>query len=57
MTDIEKAISMAEEAGFTHAAPLDPATIELKDEVRAMSAPASWSRVRGNWRTLWTWRP
>lgn len=36
--DYAVAAKAAEEAGFTHMAPLDPATIELKEEVRRMCA-------------------
>ena len=49
MTDMENALRMAEEAGFTHAAPLDPATIELKDEVRAMCASGSCGQYGKRW--------
>lgn len=36
MLDFEALNALALEAGFTHAAPLDAGTIELKDEVRDM---------------------
>ena len=36
MLNMEELAAMAAEAGFTHSAPLDVATLELKDEVRAM---------------------
>ena len=49
MTDMETILRMAEEAGFTHAAPLDPATIELKDEVRAMCASGSCGQYGKRW--------
>lgn len=35
---IDELISLAKEAGFTYCVPLDPATIELKSEVRDMCA-------------------
>ena len=49
MTDMETILRMAEEADFTHAAPLDPATIELKDEVRAMCASGSCGQYGKRW--------
>lgn len=49
MPDIEKLLHMAEEAGFAHAAPLDPATIELKDEVRDMCADNSCGQYDKRW--------
>ena len=36
MLNMEQLEAMAKEAGFTNVGPLDAATIELKDEVRAM---------------------
>ena len=49
MPDMEKLLRMAEEAGFTHAAPLDPATIELKREVRDMCADNSCGQYGKRW--------
>ena len=49
MPDMEMLIRLAEEAGFTHAAPLDPGTIELKKEVRAMCAENSCGRYDKCW--------
>lgn len=49
MPDMEKLLSMAGEAGFTHAAPLDPATIELKDEIRAMCADNTCGQYAKRW--------
>ena len=49
MADIKRALSLAEDAGFTHAAPLDPASIELKDEVRAMCASGSCGQYGKRW--------
>ena len=36
MLNMEQLATMAADAGFTHSAPLDVATLELKEEVRAM---------------------
>ena len=47
--DMKMLLRMAEEAGFTHAAPLDPATIELKEEVRAMCADNSCGQYEKRW--------
>ena len=49
MPDTEMLIRLAEVAGFTHAAPLDPGTIELKKEVRAMCAENSCGRYNKCW--------
>lgn len=49
MADMEKLITMARKSGFTHAASLDPATIELKDEVRAMCAVNSCGQYGKRW--------
>ena len=38
MADMDALIAMALAAGFTHAAPLDVSTIDLKPEVREMCA-------------------
>ena len=49
MLNMEQLAAMAAEAGFTHSAPLDVATLELKEEVRAM-CNANACRVYGkNW--------
>ena len=49
MLNMEMLEAMAKEAGFTNVAPLDAATIELKDEVRDM-CNANACRVYGkNW--------
>ena len=49
MPDIQTLLRMAEAAGFTHAAPLDPATIELKREVRDMCADNSCGQYGRRW--------
>ena len=49
MPDMKELLRMAEEAGFTYAAPLDPATIELKEEVRAMCADNSCGKYGHCW--------
>ena len=49
MADMEKWIAMAREAGFTYAVSLDPSTIELKDEVRAMCAANSCGQYGKRW--------
>ena len=49
MLDMEALVRMAEEAGFTHAAPLDPATIELKAEVREMCANGTCAQYGKRW--------
>lgn len=49
MPGMEALLRMAEEAGFTHAAPLDPATIELKEEVRAMCAGGNCGQYAKRW--------
>ena len=49
MLDMEMLIRLAEVAGFTHAAPLDPTTIELKKEVRAMCAENSCGKYDKCW--------
>lgn len=49
MLNMKELMRMAEEAGFSHAAPLDPATIELKDEVRAMCADNSCGQYDKRW--------
>ncbi len=47
--DMAQLERMAAEAGFTHAAPLDPATIRLQDEVRAMCASNHCGAYNHNW--------
>lgn len=49
MIDYDALIAMAKEAGFTHAAPLDAATIELKPEVRQMCARNSCGMYGKRW--------
>ena len=49
MRDMEVLLRLAGEMGFTHAAPLDPATIELRDEVRAMCAGNSCGQYEKRW--------
>ena len=49
MLDIEKLTAMAKEAGFSNAGPLDAATIELKDDVRAMCNANSCGVYGRNW--------
>ena len=45
----EEFIALAKEAGFTSAGLLDPATIELKEEVRAMCAEGKCHAYGHNW--------
>lgn len=49
MLDMEKLAAMAEEAGFTHSAPLDVSTLELRDEVRAMCSANTCRAYGKNW--------
>ena len=49
MPELENWKALALEAGFTHAGVLDAATIELKQEVRAMCADNSCGRYGKNW--------
>ena len=49
MLPIETLKSAALEAGFTHAAPLDAATVILRDEVRAMCNANSCGMYDRNW--------
>ena len=49
MPDMQRLEALALEAGFTHAAPLDASTLELKDEVRAMCAANSCGAYGRNW--------
>ena len=49
MIDYESLIQMALDAGFTHAAPLDPVTIELKQEVRDMCARNTCGQYGKRW--------
>ena len=45
MLNMEQLEAMAKEAGFTNVGPLDAATIELKDEVRAMCNANAWAEA------------
>lgn len=47
--DMERLTALAAEVGFTHSAPLDAATIELKDEVRSMCASNHCQAFNRNW--------
>ena len=49
MLNMEELAAMAAEAGFTHSAPLDVATLELKDEVRAMCSANTCRAYGKNW--------
>lgn len=49
MLNIEQLQSLATEAGFTHVGPLDAATIELRDEVRAMCNSNACHAYGKNW--------
>lgn len=49
MLNNEQLAAMAAEAGFTHSAPLDVATLELKDEVRAMCSANTCGAYGKNW--------
>ena len=49
MLNMEQLNALALEAGFTHTAPLDAATIELKDEVRDMCASNTCRAYGKNW--------
>lgn len=49
MRDVSELLRMAEEAGFTHAVPLEPSTIELREEVRAMCAENSCGQYGRRW--------
>ena len=49
MLDFEKLTALAKEAGFSNAGPLDVATIELKDDVRAMCNANSCGVYGKNW--------
>ena len=49
MLDMEALAAMAAAAGFTHSAPLDVATLELKDEVRAMCSANTCRAYGKNW--------
>lgn len=45
----EQLTALAKEIGFDHSGPLDPATIELKQEVRDMCAGGSCSQYNRRW--------
>lgn len=49
MPDMQELLRMAEAAGFSHAAPLDVATIELKPEVREMCAGGNCAQYAKRW--------
>lgn len=49
MLDMNRLEALAAEAGFTRCVPLDAATIELRDEVRAMCASGSCGAYGKNW--------
>ena len=49
MPDMDRLAALAREAGFTHVAPLDAATVELKDEVRAMCGANTCGAFGKNW--------
>lgn len=49
MIDMEALIALAKEVGFTHAAPLDAATIDLKPEVRKMCADNTCGQYGKRW--------
>ena len=49
MIDYDALIALAEEAGFSHAAPLDAATIDLKPQVRQMCAGNSCGMYGKRW--------
>ena len=49
MLNMEQLQAMAADAGFTHSAPLDVATLELKDEVRAMCSANTCQAYGRNW--------
>lgn len=49
MLDMERLEAMGKAAGFTHVAPLDAATIELRDEVRAMCDANACGAYGKNW--------
>ena len=49
MLNMDKLAAMAAEAGFTHSAPLDVSTLELRDEVRAMCSANTCRAYGKNW--------
>ena len=49
MLNMEALAAMAAEAGFTHSAPLDVLTLELRDEVRAMCSANTCRAYGKNW--------
>ena len=49
MLDMGRLAAMAAEAGFTHSAPLDVSTLELRDEVRAMCSANTCRAYGRNW--------
>jgi len=49
MIDMEALIALAKEVGFTHAAPLDASTIELKPDVRKMCADNTCGQYGKRW--------
>lgn len=49
MLDIDRLTELAREAGFTHAARLDAATIQLREDVRAMCSANQCGAYGRNW--------
>lgn len=49
MIDLERLCELVLACGFTHTAPLDPATIEVRQEVREMCATNSCGQYGKNW--------
>ena len=49
MLNMDKLAALAAEAGFTHSAPLDVSTLELRDEVRAMCSANTCRAYGKNW--------
>lgn len=49
MPEMSELLRMAVDAGFAHAAPLEPATIELKAEVREMCADGKCRQYGSRW--------
>ena len=49
MLNMEALANLAAEAGFTHSAPLDVSTLELRDEVRAMCSANTCRAYGKNW--------
>ena len=49
MIEMDTLVALAKEVGFTQAAPLDPATITLKQEVRDMCANNTCGQYGKRW--------